>query len=251
MKKILLIIMAVGLLTVAVVGCGGPGVAATGTGGVGIEPYPIDDVEPHPMPEVDPIDNGQDLIIDCAPAPGTNDGSDNSGDGLKALLSVSGIIVNIEIINDKKHIEIEDADGGTAILVLDDETVFPFSRDFAVGDEVTGWYCAYSPMMMIYPPQYTILVLSSRMGDDRNITADRFHISDISADKYYISQDGMFMFNTDENTEIILADGQDFSDGVLDGRRIVVIYGPSTRSIPEQATAEKLIVLFESIAPFF
>jgi len=251
MKKILLIIMAVGLLTVAVVGCGGPGIAAVGTDGAGAPPYPIDDVEPHPMPEVDPIDDGQDLIDDGESVLGPYYGSDNSEDKSKALLSVSGIIVGIEMVNDQKHIEIEDAEGNTAFLVLSDETVFPFSPDFTIGDEVTGWYCAYSPMIMIYPPQYTILVLSSRMGDDRNITADRFHAADISADRYYISQDEMFMFNIDENTEVILADGQDFSDGDLYGRRIVVIYGASTRSIPERATAEKLIVLFESIAPFF
>ena len=64
-----------------------------------------------------------------------------------------------------------------------------------------------------------------------------------------ISEDGMFAFKTDENTEIVLANGDDFSGGDIEGRRIAVIYDISTRSIPEMATASKLIVLFEDIMP--
>jgi len=239
MKKILLILMVIGLLTVAIAGCGGTGI------------IPADaDVEPHPMPEVDPIGDGQDLNGNDELNPELDDGANYGDEGQQEFISVSGIVVSMEIINDLRHVEIEDAEGNTAILVLSDETVFPFSTDFAVGDEVTGWYCATSPMIMIYPPQYTILVFSSRMGDDRNITVDRFNASDISHAEYLISQDGMFAFTTDENTEIILADGQDFSDGELEGRRIVVIYGASTKGIPELATASKLIVLFETAVPF-
>ena len=55
----------------------------------------------------------------------------------------------------------------------------------------------------------------------------------------------------DENTEVILEDGIEFIGDDFDGRRIVVIYGISTRSIPEMAVASKLIVLYESITPLF
>jgi len=242
MKKFVLILLSVGLLAVAVVGCGGTGVTPGGAAG---------NVEPAPMPEADPVEDAPDLVIDDGDAVLPGIGSDilPGNDGAIAFMSVSGIIVSVEIIEGLTHVEIEDTDGNPAILVLNDETVFPFSTDFAVGDEVTGWYCANSPMIMIWPPQYAIEVFSSRMGDDRNIKVDRIHASDISADRFFISQDGMFMFNMDDNTEIVLQDGQDFSDGDLEGRRIVVIYGASTRSIPEQATADKLIVLFEGITP--
>jgi len=235
MKKILLILMVIGLLTVAIAGCGGAGIVPAGA-----------DIEPHPMPEVDPIDDGQDLIGDCEPTP-----EPNYGDGVvQEFLNVTGIVVSIETINDLRHVGIEDADGNTAILVLNDDTVFPFSKDFAVGDEVTGWYSANTPMIMIDPPQYTILIFSSHMGDDRNIKVDRFHAWGEDGMGQFISSDEMFVFTTDENTEIVLQDGQDFSDGELNNRKIAVIYGASTRRIPEQATAIKLIVLFENIMPF-
>jgi len=241
MKKILMVLTAVCLMTIAIAGCGGSGVTPSGAGAV---------VEPAPMPTPDAIidDEEKDVIIDEGEQ--GNDGGDYGDAELPAFLSVTGIVVNIEIIEGLRHIEIEDADGNPAVFVLSEETVFPFSPDFAVGDEVTGWYDSFKPMIMIYPPQYTIVVLASRMGDDRNITVDRFVASDISHAKYLVSQDGMFAFTTDENTEIVLEDGQDFSEGELEGRKIVVIYGISTRSIPGLATADKLIVLFEDISPF-
>jgi len=241
MKKALMIILAVGLIGVAAVGCGGAGVTPSGAGA---------DVEPHPMPTPDVIDDGSDIDIDDGGITLPGDSGADYGDiGLKAFMSVTGIVVSVETIGELTNVEIEDAEGNPAVFVLSDETIFPFSTDFAVGDEVTGWYCANSPMIMIYPPQYTIVVLSSRMGDDRNIKVDRFYAWGEDGMGQMISSDEMFVFTTDENTEIILQDGEDFSQGDLNNRRIVVIYGPSMRSIPEQATAEKLIVLFEDIAP--
>ena len=140
-------------------------------------------------------------------------------------------------------------DGNPEALHIATAFNLAFSENVVPGDTVTGWYCAQSMIAMIYPPQYPILVLSSRMGDDNNIKADRFHIWHEVDMGQFISSDEMFVFMTDENTEIVLQDGQDFSDGDLNNRRIVVIYGPSTRSLPEIATAEKLIVLFEAITP--
>jgi hypothetical protein len=68
---------------------------------------------------------------------------------------------------------------------------------------------------------------------------------------YFISHDGSFAFKTDENTEVILEDGNEFIGDEFDGRRIVVIYpdGISTRMIPEMVIASKLIVLYESVVP--
>ena len=248
MKKVIMIIMAICLMTVAIVGCGGAGVTPGGAGA---------DVEPHPMPTPDVIDgapdvdDGQGLDIDggAITLPGDIGGDFYGEIGQPAFISVTGVVVNIETIGDLKHVEVEDTDGRTVIFVLSDETVFPFSTDFAVGDEITGWYDAFMPMIMIDPPQYTIAVLASRMGDDKNITVDRFFAWGEDGMGQMISADETFVFMTNEKTEIVLADGQDFSDGDLNNRKIVVIYGPSSRTMMEITTAEKLIVLFESVLP--
>jgi len=49
----------------------------------------------------------------------------------------------------------------------------------------------------------------------------------------------------------VTADGDEFIGALedLDGRRLFVIYGPSTRSIPELAIAIETIVLFEDAVP--
>ncbi|MCL2820705.1 MAG: hypothetical protein FWD38_07735 [Oscillospiraceae bacterium] len=240
MKKILLILMGIVLLSVAAIGCAGPEIVPGASG----------DVEPHPMPTPDVIiDDSQDLTDDTN-TPEPNDGSQFGDIGQQVFMNVSGIVVSIETVEGLTHVEIEDTDGNPAILVLSDETVFPFSAEVAIGDTVQGWYCANSPMIMIWPPQYTIEVLAVNMSDSQNIKVDRFHAWGEDGMGQFISTDEMFVFMTDENTEVVLQDGQDFSDGDFNNRRIVVIYGPSTRSLPEIATAEKLIVLFEGISPF-
>jgi len=242
MKKILLVLLAAGLIVVSTVACAGQGVTPAAGGDVGVVPLP-DIIDPD---EEDPGD----LIIEDDGIDLPDQGGNNFDEAISEYFSITGIVVNMEERDGLRRIEIEDLDGNPAVLVLNDETVFPFSTDYAVGDEVTGWYLTNMPMIMIWPAEYSVDVLVSRMGDDRNIKADRFVTWEAdTTEGFMISQDGMLAFKVDEDTEIILADGQDFQDGSLEGRRIVVIYGISTRSIPEQATADKLIVLFEGIVP--
>lgn len=52
--------------------------------------------------------------------------------------------------------------------------------------------------------------------------------------------------NISDETEILLQDGTVY-EGELAGKRLVVIYGPSTKSIPAQTTPYKIIVLFDRI----
>jgi len=144
-------------------------------------------------------------------------------------------------------IKIIDENGNEAVLNTTANTAFPFGNEIQEGDTVTAWYATNAPMIMIWPPQYTVTVLAVNIPDGANIRVDRFGA--MADTDQLLSADGMFAFSTDENTEIILADGTDFTDGDLQDRRIVVLYGMSTRSIPEQTIATKLIVLFEDIVP--
>jgi len=144
-------------------------------------------------------------------------------------------------------VKIIDENGNEAVLNTTANTAFPFGNEIQEGDTVTAWYATNAPMIMIWPPQYTVTVLAVNIPDGTNIKVDRFGA--MADTDQLLSADGMFAFRTDENTEIILADGTDFTDGDLQDRRIVVLYGMSTRSIPEQTTATKLIVLFEDIMP--
>lgn len=160
--------------------------------------------------------------------------------------SVAGTIKSIEKTEFGLQVTIEDTYGNPAVLIITENTVYPFESEVSVGDTVTAWYATNMPMILIWPPQYDVAVLAVNAPSDININVDRFVSWE---DGMMLSQDEMFAFRVDENTEIVLADGTDFTGGDLEGRNIIVIYGISTRSIPEQATATKLIVLFEDIMP--
>ena len=254
MKKTILILLAAGLLVVSVVGCAGTGIipeVGAAYGSDTMEDNLEDALEETLDDDQDMIiDDGSDIIFDDIHIVLPGEGGDFHIDTtIPHYLPISGVVVYIEEIDGNIHVTIEDIDGNPAILVLSQETVFPFASGFAAGDTITGWYRTDKPMMMIWPPQYDIVVLVAGVSEDVLIKVDRFHAWDDNTEGYMLSQDGMFAFITDENTEIILADGQDFKDGELDGRRIVVVYDISTRSLPELTTARKLIVLFESIMP--
>jgi len=252
MKKMILIILAAGLFAVGV-GCGGSDVPVP----VAAPAQDVPVAEPVPLPDVveelpgDVIEgDGSDIIFDgdiILPGEGEDFNTDTT---IPEYLFISGTIEAIEEVDSYTHITIQDTNGNPAVLVLAEDVVFPFSDTFDVGDEVTGWYLSNAPMIMIWPPQYNIVVLSAGMPDGSNIKVDRFHKWEGNPDGMMISQDEMFAFSVDANTEIILEDGQDFSDFDFElNRRMVVIYGISTRSIPEMATADKLIVLFETAIP--
>ena len=167
---------------------------------------------------------------------------------LPYYLSVTGTVVSAEDEANQDgwlKVSITTTDENPAYLVLTENTVYPFEKDFAEGDVVTGYFLANAPMIAIWPPQYTVAILVAGMPGDLNFKADRFNTWEDNDAGYMLAQSGQFAFLIDENTEIVLANGDDFSDGDIEGRRMAVIYGPSTRSIPEMATAIKVIVLYE------
>ena len=183
------------------------------------------------------------------------DGEDTPAPHGPYYLSVSGTVVSAQEFDEGNpdyngwiRVEIEDADGNPAALTITDRTYFPFESGIAVGDVVTGYFLADAPVPAIWPPQYTAAVLVNGMPEGLNIKADRFFAWEDGSEGMLLSRDNMFAFTVNEDTEIIVANGDEY-DGEIEGRRLVVIYGASTRSIPEQATAIKVIALYEDAVP--
>jgi len=171
---------------------------------------------------------------------------ENNANALIAhYFSIVGTVVSVEEINDTIRVTIEDEYGNPAVLVLTENTVYPFSDQLNAGDEVTGWYVTEAPMIAIWPAEYNVAVLVAGAPEGSNLRVDRFNTWAESTEGHMLSQDEMFAFLIGEDTEVILANGDDFAGGDIEGRRIVVIYNVSTRSIPELTTATKLIVLYE------
>ncbi|MFT9497260.1 hypothetical protein [Anaerosolibacter sp.] len=104
----------------------------------------------------------------------------------------------------------------------------------SVGDIVVGFYDANAPVPLIYPPQYRAIVMS-RLVLGQNVKVDYFN-------EQLVSSDGTLKLNIAPFTQIILENNQAFTAN-LANRNLIVLYGPTTRSIPAQTTPYKIIVL--------
>ena len=149
-------------------------------------------------------------------------------------------------------IELEGEEGGTFFFnTSDDRTVFPFDSadEIEEGDVITGFIPAGMPMITIYPPQYSPLVVIAGMPAGQNVQADRFAVWE-NEDFPFLAYGGMFAFAIGEDTEVVNAYGEEFEffnepEEDLNNRRMVVVYSVMTMSIPAFTTANKVIVLFE------
>lgn len=133
-----------------------------------------------------------------------------------------------------KLMSLENIDRGPVNFVISPGTYFVDNEVVEVGDEVTGFYDANAPAILIYPPQYPAIV----MAKDRvyqNVTVDYFN-------NQLISSDGNLKLNIDLSTEVILTNNQIFNR-YPGNKNLIVVYGPTTKSIPAQTTPYKIIVL--------
>ena len=155
--------------------------------------------------------------------------------------SFTGTVVRIsesEHAEGVKYYAVENDENAPATIVVTSNTYILDNEEISVGSKITGYYNANAPMIMIYPPQYSTEVVAVER-EDRNVKVDLF-------DKDYISSDNSLKLNISEDTVIVSENGEAFT-GELADRKLVVVYGPSTRSIPAQTTPEKIVVLNEDI----
>jgi len=180
-------------------------------------------------------------------AAGVAGAADNGYDAPQNLpyyLYVTGTVISSDETEDGFRIQIEDENGNPSTLVTSWKTVFPFDSEVKEGGTVTGYYLANAPMITIWPAQYTIAVLAIGAPTDLCLCVDRFYAME-DREGWMLNMGGNLAFQIGESTEVVLANGDDFKDGHIEGRRMIVIYGPSTRSYPALTMAIKVIVLYE------
>lgn len=122
----------------------------------------------------------------------------------------------------------------TVNFVISPTTYFVDYAMVGVGDIVTGFYDANAPVPMIYPPQYRAVVMAKYIPYV-NVVVDYF-------DNQLVNSDNSLKLNIAPCTQILLPNNQPFTSN-LENRNLVVVYGPTTRSIPAQTVPYKIIVL--------
>jgi hypothetical protein len=133
-----------------------------------------------------------------------------------------------------KFISVENGLGALVNFVVSPTTYFVDHVMVAVGDRVTGYYDGNSPVPLIYPPQYQALVMV-KDSPYQNVKVD-FFTSEL------VSSDGQLRLNISPYTQIVLTNGQLYSRTPTN-QDLIVIYGPTTKSIPAQTTPYRIIVL--------
>jgi hypothetical protein len=132
-----------------------------------------------------------------------------------------------------KLVSVMDDTGATVNFVIEPSTYFVDHEMVAVGDRVTGYYDGNAPVPLIYPPQYRALIMVKE-NPDRNVKVDFFNLQ-------LVSSDGSLKLNISPYTQILIRNGQLFTSNPAN-RNLIVVYGPSTKSIPAQTTPYKIIV---------
>ncbi|MET3576888.1 hypothetical protein ACFFIY_07905 [Bhargavaea ullalensis] len=128
----------------------------------------------------------------------------------------------------------ENGFGSIVNFVVSPSTYFVDHEIIRVGDQVTGYYDGDLPAILIYPPQYPALVMV-KDNPAQNVKVAHF-------DSQLVSSDQMLKLNLSPATLVLSTNGQLFTKYPAN-RDLIVLYGPSTRSIPAQTVPYRIIVL--------
>ncbi|SKC76643.1 hypothetical protein [Maledivibacter halophilus] len=156
--------------------------------------------------------------------------------------SFYGIITRIDDFNSGseeslgcyKIMTVQKIDGNIVNFIITPTTYFVYNTMMVVGDVVIGFYDMNAPVPLIFPPQFRAIAMS-KIIPGQNIKVDYFN-------EKLVSSDGTLKLNIAPSTQIVLENGQIFTKSPKN-RNLIVIYGPTTRSIPAQTTPYKIIVM--------
>lgn len=133
-----------------------------------------------------------------------------------------------------KLITVENEEGAIVNFVLSPDTYVVDHVMFQIGDRVTGYYDGDAPAILIYPPQYPALVMVKEHPF--------LQVKVAFFNQQLLSNDGQLQLNLTPFTPIFLTNGQRCTRNPAN-RDLIVIYGPTTKSIPAQTTPYRVIVL--------
>lgn len=133
-----------------------------------------------------------------------------------------------------KLMAVQNNAGDMANFVISPNTYFVDHVMVSEGDMITLYYDADAPVPLIYPMQLRAIVVVMNISNF-NVKVDYFNSE-------LVSSDGTLKLNLSLQTEVVLINGQGFFKSP-ENHNLIVIYGPSTRSIPAQTTPYKIIVM--------
>lgn len=131
-------------------------------------------------------------------------------------------------------VTLETEEGDTVNIILSPATYVVDFETLSVGMNVSFWYLADAPMILIYPPQYNAAV-AARNRNDRMVDVSRYG-------RELVNQERTLQLKLDRSVDIRTTNNQYFQGSPAE-HDLVVIYETSTRSIPAQTTPKRIVVL--------
>lgn len=185
------------------------------------------------------------LLLGLFAIPATVGASDETEDILSTeplYLSFTGTVEEVRPVSSEESAEdsasqyvvLKGSDDSLMTFVVDDTTLLLNEPVLEEGQSLIGFYDGNQPAILIYPPQMPAMVLTPY------VEAEQVVMSYFDAD--LISSDGSLKLLLDDTTIITDQAGEAYTEDVAE-HVLVVIYGPSTRSIPAQTTPIQIVVM--------
>lgn len=125
--------------------------------------------------------------------------------------------------------------GAEIVYVIVNRDTYIINRELLrIGDEIMVYIDGNAPVPLIYPPQYTAVILAKNVPE--------YHVKVSYFNDELISEDHQLQLQIGSQTVIQYENGQPYS-GSLQDHLLAVVYGPSTRSIPAQTTPYAITVI--------
>ena len=163
---------------------------------------------------------------------------------MPTFMSVEGTIVELRSASMSRRSStdacqlfaaVEDNDGNIVNFVISPATYVADFVTLREGMQAEFFYRTDAPAPLIYPPQYSAVVVVPRQRNDMFVTVGYFNGALINAEQ-------TLQLNMNNRVQVLTTNNQRFI-GSPAGQNLVVFYENTTRSIPAQTTPDKVVVL--------
>ena len=173
---------------------------------------------------------------------------------MPSYISENLTVVKVDkyVIETTVDVQNKDDQNNTVNLKITDDTVVYDNlgnkkalSDLVEGSTITAYADSYEPNPLILPVEYTAKVIVINGDQEGNTNVDTYFAEDGTEEDWYTNAANTLTITADENTKVVDKKDEEYV-GDINKKDLIVFYGPSTKSVPAQTTATKIVVLGEN-----
>lgn len=169
-------------------------------------------------------------------------------------VDVTVVKADKDVIETTTDVQNKDDQNNTVNLKITDDTVVYDNlgnkkalSDLGEGSTITVYTGSYEPTPLILPVEYTANVIIINGDQEGNTNVDTYFAEEGTEEDWYTNAANNLTITADENTKVVDKNDEEYV-GDFNKKDLIVFYGPSTKSVPAQTTATKVVVLGENEA---